>query len=661
MSRAHPPTPVPQWFVALPILAIAIWWPWDPYWHSDDFIALHYAHDLDRALRDFTGPQFGATDLWWFYRPLVTLSFWIEQTIAGADPFLSHASNVVAHGINALLVGLLWRRFIPDVEAFLAGLMWAMMPSHAGSIAWAVGRVDSHATVWCLLALWLFTLHDEAVSQDKPGAAWPMVVAFAAALCTKESAMVVPLLAAMYAFMRTAPRPLGTRISLALRRSLPLFVLLLLYLPFRFYVLGRFGGYSGFQWDPLAMLTGLGRVIADLLVPLRWIGLADASSLVSLPPLVCLWVAVLPFLAAVWVLVSTPKWLAAFAFFLVALVPMAGLLAAADNPQNLRIYYLPTAVLVGLLAAPGRVSVLVLLAWAVPLIAMRNEQHRVDVQSAAMHKPLVREGNEGAPGPMFVQGLPHVNAIGTSIQFHFGVDRMLQAPFGRGGQRLLALRPLAEGRDVFQLETSEGMPFRLPLGSTWFFLASTTPGSMALGQPPAGPTLPELEVTGDVDGVLDLTSTRLRALELESAGIWERDEPSFGLQTPGVRPRARDANALAGYRITVFTANGYLCLSCPDHAAAGSTDGAIDMLRFFAGHPQKLKPARYGLAPFCFVGDLLLVPTTIDLVPEFPVLVEAGSWQGVWFTASHRAPRLVTFRFDRDYPAWLRRAQGADR
>jgi hypothetical protein len=649
MSGAHPPTPAPQWLLALPILAMAIWWPWEPYWQSDDFIALHYAHDLDRALHDFTGPQYGATDLWWFYRPLVTLSFWVEQTIAGADPFLSHASNVVAHGINALLVALLWRRFLPDVEAFLASLLWAMMPSHAGSIAWAVGRVDSHATVWCLLTLWLFTLHDEAVSQDKPGAAWPMVVAFAGALCTKESAMVVPPLAAMYAFMRTAPKPLRTRIGLALRRSLPLFVLLLLYVPFRFYVLGRFGGYWGFQWDPLAMLTGLGNVVADLFVPLRWIGLADAAELVKLPPLVCLWIAVLPFLAAVWVLASTPKWLVTFAFFLVALVPMAGMLSS--NRQDLRLYYFPTAMLVGLLAAPGRVSVLVLLAWTVPLIAMRNEQHRVDVQSAALHKALVREANEGAVGPMFVQGLPQANAIGTTRQFAFGVDRMLQEPFSRRGQRLMALRPLEAASNVFRLETTEGMPFALPAGSTWFFLDANGPGSMALGQPPAGPRPPELMVTGDVEGVLDLTSERLGHLLEEFRDKGKRDEPSFDLQTPGVRPQA--------YRITIFTASGYLCCYGADHAAAGSPDGAIDMLRFLAG-PEKngLEPARYALDHSKFVAEALLVPTTIDLVPEFPVLVEAGSWQGVQFTASHRAPRLVTFRFDRGYPAWLRRVLG---
>jgi hypothetical protein len=269
----------------------------------------------------------------------------------------------------------------------------------------------------------------------------------------------------------------------------------------------------------------------------------------------------------------------------------------------------------------------------------------------------VREANEGAKGPMFVQGLPHVNAAGTVVQFHFGVDRMVQEPFSRGGQRLLALRPLVEEREVFRLETTEGMPFALPGGSTWFFLDSNAQGSMALGQPPAGPRPPELVVTGDVDGVLDVTSAPLDDLLSEFEGkrkyqvLWERDEPSFGLQTPGVRPEA--------YRITVFTATGYLCLRCPDHAAAGSPDGAIDMLRVLAGHPQKgLEPARFGLGAFDFVGNKLLVPTTIDLVPEFPVLVEAGSWRGVWFTTTHRARRLVTFRFDRHYPAWVRRVQG---
>ena len=104
---------------------MAIWWPWEPYWQSDDFIALHYAQDLDRALRDFTGPQYGATDLWWFYRPFVTLSFWLEQAIAGADskdptctadPVPAYADRLTPD-LRGLRVGIPRRHFTEGAHA----------------------------------------------------------------------------------------------------------------------------------------------------------------------------------------------------------------------------------------------------------------------------------------------------------------------------------------------------------------------------------------------------------------------------------------------------------------------------------------------------------------------------------------------------------------
>ncbi|MBZ0150551.1 MAG: hypothetical protein K8J09_03395, partial [Planctomycetes bacterium] len=144
-----------RWFWLLPTIAIAAWWPFAPYWQSDDFLALHYAQDLSRALHDCVGPQYGATDIWWFYRPLITLSFWLDQQLGGATPGVSFWSNVLAHATSTLLVGLIWRRFLGDRAAFAAAAAWAVLPSHLGSIAWAVGRVDSHTTVWCLATVWL--------------------------------------------------------------------------------------------------------------------------------------------------------------------------------------------------------------------------------------------------------------------------------------------------------------------------------------------------------------------------------------------------------------------------------------------------------------------------------------------------------------------------
>ena len=152
-TRVAEDPPMPVWFWLLALFGLCAWWPLQPFWASDDFLALNYAEVLPRAMSDFAGPQYGATDIWFFYRPLITLSFWLDAMLAGGEPFFSHLSNALAHGASSLLVGLIWFRFLPPTAAFGAGLLWATAPSHAGSILWAVGRVDSHTTMWCLLSI----------------------------------------------------------------------------------------------------------------------------------------------------------------------------------------------------------------------------------------------------------------------------------------------------------------------------------------------------------------------------------------------------------------------------------------------------------------------------------------------------------------------------
>lgn len=649
-ALAAPPR-APRWFWLLPLLAIAAWWPLDPYWQSDDFLALHYAQDLGRALADFVGPQYGATDVWLFYRPLITLSFWLDLQLGGADPFVAHLSNVLAHGASALLAALLWRRFLPAGHAFAAGLLWALLPSHVGSLAWAVGRVDSHTTVWCLLALLLFVRHVEAHREGRPTRRAPMLLATAVALCSKELAFVVPPLATLLGALLAAPAPWRDRVTFALRRSAPLWLLFAVYLGWRFAVLGRFGGYLGASYDPPAMAQGLATITANLLVPQRWSGGDLAVQWYGGTRELWVWIAALPALLAAVLWLRQPRTvLAALLLFLVAAAPLAPFLADTGNVHNLRYFYLPSVVLAGLLAGSGRlVTLLTLVALLVPFVAMRTTQRTADRESRAMHQALRREVADGAPAPLFVAGLPHANATGSVVQLHFGVDRLLEPPFGPGGTALYALRPLAEVPGVVRLTPPGELPFALPAGSTWFFADAS-----ALGRVPSTPpTLPDLPIVGDLEGVVDVSSARLLDFASRARDLFAQRAPTFGLRTPGVKPQ--------GYRVTLFTANGYLSCLCFDYGLAGPTDGWIDLLRFLADDPVLgIKPAVTAVLGIAWAGEALTVPTTIDRIPEFPVLIEAGSFdhsQGR-FVPSHRARRLLTFRFDRGYPAWTRLVQG---
>jgi hypothetical protein len=450
--------PLPRWFRYLPLLAIALWWPIGPFWASDDFIALHYAHDLRRALADFTGWQYGASDLWFFWRPLITLSFWFDGLLGGGDPFWAHLSNVLAHGASTLLLGLLWRRLLDDRSAFAAALLWAIAPGHAGTIAWAVGRVDGHTTVWILLALW--SLVRWAEGRDRSRAL--SVCATALALMSKELAFAVQVLCTLLGVA------LRGSLGGSLRAAWPHWLLLAAVLAFRILWLGRFGGYSGTVWQPLPMAAGFCSYALDLLDPLRW---ADTGL-----PRACAtglaWLGGLPALLAAWRCLR-PRNLRAIGLvlllFAAASAPVAGFFAAADNHHNLRYFYLASGALCGLLVAGGRTATVLAFAAFAPAFALaRIAQHDADAESAALYRVLERE-TEGLTGPWFVAGLPHGNAAGTAVQFHFGVDRMLLPPFADRSVRLYAHRPLLEVPGVLRLEDTDGWPLALPGATTALF------------------------------------------------------------------------------------------------------------------------------------------------------------------------------------------------
>jgi hypothetical protein len=205
--------------------------------------------------------------------------------------------------------------------------------------------------------------------------------------------------------------------------------------------------------------------------------------------------------------------------------------------------------------------------------------------------------------------------------------------------RLLALRPIVDGPGVFRLDDG-GAPATLPGGSTWWFRDAAT-----LARAGDASDLPDLPIEGDTEGVVDLSHDRLVAMKERTLQI--------GLRTGAGRPD--------WFRLTIFTAMGYLCCVFPDHGDPASPHGTIDLLQFFGGdlsvgvppERSRIAPARYGLVGDAYAMLGLRAPTIHDLAPRFPVLLESGRIEGERFVATHRARRLLTFGFDRRYPAWV--------
>jgi hypothetical protein len=77
------------------------------------------------------------------YVPLVLLSHAIEYQFAGLNPSVFHGTNVVLHGISAILV--LWIVFqLSNSLSFslLVALLFAVHPLRVESVAWVTERRD---------------------------------------------------------------------------------------------------------------------------------------------------------------------------------------------------------------------------------------------------------------------------------------------------------------------------------------------------------------------------------------------------------------------------------------------------------------------------------------------------------------------------------------
>ena len=119
--------------------------------------------------------------------------------------------------------------------------------------------------------------------------------------------------------------------------------------------------------------------------------------------------------------------------------------------------------------------------------------------------------------------------------------------------------------------------------------------------------------------------------------------PTTAPTVPGVRS--------AQYRVTIFTAGGYLSCLVPDAGEADSADGSIDLFAM-------LRQSSIDVAGEQRLWMALRQPLTLDLDRRLPLMVEAGSntltTHGAFFSATHANHSPVMLRFDREYPEGIR-------
>jgi tetratricopeptide (TPR) repeat protein len=174
---------------------------------DDSLFVLERSHFLSRIsnlIEAFKTDAFlggGASSL--YYRPLLTVSFILDAQVSGTSPFFYHATNLILHmTASCLLFLLLVAMRYKRLAASMMALIFALHPALTQAVAWIPGRNDS------LMAVFVFAAWISLLRYDKDGSKRYLachLLAFAAALFTKETAVVL-LALCLYYFFFLSPR-----------------------------------------------------------------------------------------------------------------------------------------------------------------------------------------------------------------------------------------------------------------------------------------------------------------------------------------------------------------------------------------------------------------------------------------------------------------------
>jgi protein O-mannosyl-transferase len=103
-----------------------------------------------------------------YFRPLINLSYYLDNLFWDLDPSFMHLENILLHGVNTLLIYLITRRlaihlkFAPSLLPLASALIFAVHPINVEAVAWIAGRTDPMAALFTLLStLYLVKYLDE--------------------------------------------------------------------------------------------------------------------------------------------------------------------------------------------------------------------------------------------------------------------------------------------------------------------------------------------------------------------------------------------------------------------------------------------------------------------------------------------------------------------
>ncbi len=290
------------------------------------------------------------------YRPVVTLSYFLDFFVWNSRPFGYHLTSLLVHLLNIVLVYYLVRLLpVKKETALFAALFFALHPINTEAVDVVSYREDPLGASFFLLSLIYWRRATGAASGG--GYRFAALAAYFLALFTKEMAITLPLILILLdGSFRTAENE-GTGVGASgrlwryWRRYAEFLLLTLFYLAIRFYVLlnpaEELGVYPYGSFY-LGMLTSV-KVVASffrlLAFPVNLCaerGIYPAGSITDLPVAISL-TAVLALLALTFFLFRRRQgriYAFALAWIWITILPVADIVPIG-NPGAERYLYLP--------------------------------------------------------------------------------------------------------------------------------------------------------------------------------------------------------------------------------------------------------------------------------------------------------------------------------
>jgi hypothetical protein len=219
----------------------------------------------------FTRPLMAGTnftEVALLYRPISSFSYAIDYWVWGLNPAGYHLTNVLLHGVAAVLVAVTIAELTDrSLVGILSAALFALHPVMAEIVPPISRRQDILMTIFVLGSLTLFVRSQRPQRYRRPllGAS---LVAYVLAVGAKEPALILPGLVFVWTWFDQERVAHLDAVRAALRAVIPFGVVTAVYLMVRVAVLGGFGGYQlAVTVTPINRLTSVIEYVLSVVYP----------------------------------------------------------------------------------------------------------------------------------------------------------------------------------------------------------------------------------------------------------------------------------------------------------------------------------------------------------------------------------------------------------